>query len=161
MYSLGNTTPPRTGISPSRSLEDGDLPGSGGRERGPPGESRGGPARLWAMLRIRPVTRALARAFVAAHHSHHRAHVGEVFTLGAFVDAACVGVSVMGRPVAVRLDDGETWEVTRLCTGPGAPAFTASRLLGASSRVALAAGVTLLTSYTRVDERGTCYRAAN
>lgn len=113
------------------------------------------------MLRIRPVTRAVARAFVAAHHSHHRAHVGETFTLGAFEASSLVGVLVWARPVARALDDGETWECTRLCIGPGAPRFAASRLLGAGTRVAIAAGITLGVSYTRVDEPGSCYLAAN
>ena len=52
-------------------------------------------------------------------------------------------------------------EITRLAVGPDAPRFTASRLLGAASRVMDAAGVTLQVSYTRVDESGTCYLAAN
>ena len=111
-------------------------------------------------FRVRPVTRAAARAFVAAHHSHHRAHVGETFALGGYAPDL-VAVCVMARPVAPTLDDGETWEVTRLCIGPDAPRFAASRLLGAATRVATAAGITRLVSYTRADERGTCYKAAN
>lgn len=66
----------------------------------------------------------------------------------------------MGRPSARLLNDGATWEVTRLCVGPDAPRFAASRLLGAASRAAEACGITRLISYTRLDERGTCYRAA-
>jgi hypothetical protein len=112
-------------------------------------------------LRIRPVTRKEARRVVAAWHSHHKAHVGELYALGGYVDGACVAVVVMGRPVAPSLDDGETWEVTRLCVGPDAPRFAASRLLGAAGRVMDASGVTLAISYTRVDEPGTCYRASN
>ena len=116
---------------------------------------------MTAPFRIMPIDRAPARAFVAAHHSHHMAHVGEKFTLGGFLGHKLVAVSVLARPVAPELQDGETWEVTRLCCGPHAPRYAASRLLGASTRTAVSAGITLLVSYTRVDEPGTCYRAAN
>jgi hypothetical protein len=112
-------------------------------------------------FRIRPVTRKEARVVVAKWHSHHKAHVGELFALGGYVGHECVAVVVMGRPVAPSLDDGETWEVTRLCVGPDAPRFAASRLLGAAGRVMDASGVQLGISYTRVDEPGTCYRASN
>lgn len=112
-------------------------------------------------LYVRPVTRDVGRAFVARHHSHHRAHVGHRVTLGAFVAGELVAVVVMGNPVAQVLDDGATWEVTRHCCGPHAPRYTASRLLGRATRVGLAAGLTRLVSYTRIDERGSCYLAAN
>jgi len=110
---------------------------------------------------VRPITRAAARAVVAKWHSHHAAHVGETLALGWFATGDPVACVVMGRPSARLLDDGVTWEVTRLCIGPGAPRCAASRLLGAASRAAEACGVRRLISYTRIDERGTCYKAAN
>jgi hypothetical protein len=58
----------------------------------------------------------------------------------------------MGVP-AQGLDDGATWEVTRLAVGPAAPRYAAGRVMDA-------AGITLQVSYTRVDEAGTCYKAA-
>lgn len=109
---------------------------------------------------IRHVYRAPARAFVAQHHSHHDAHVGEVYALGGFVGAVMVAVVIASRPVAAALDDGTVWEITRLCVGPDAPHFTASRLLGRMGRIASLSGVERLISYTRVDEPGTCYIAA-
>jgi hypothetical protein len=112
-------------------------------------------------LRVRPVKRDVARVFVAEHHSHHRSHVGHRISLGAFLERELVAVVVLGNPIAVEHDDGETWEITRLCCGPRAPRFTASRLIGKGTRVALSAGLTLLVSYTRVDEPGTCYLASN
>lgn len=112
-------------------------------------------------LRIRPVGREVARAFVAAHHSHHRAHTGHRISLGAFVEGELVAVVVLGNPSAPELEDGETWEITRLCCGPRAPRFAASRLIGRATRLGLAAGLTLLVSYTRIDEPGVCYLAAN
>src|SRR5688572_28319999 len=97
-------------------------------------------------LRIRPVTRAFARRVVAEHHSHHDAHTVDVFRIGAFVAGAVVGVVVAGTPTAEALDDGTTWEITRLCSLDDAPKYTASRLLGRMGRVGAAAGVELLIS---------------
>lgn len=111
------------------------------------------------MTAFRPCPRSDARRFVAEHHSHHRAHVGEVFAIGLY-DADLLAVVVVGRPVAVSLDDASTLEVTRLCVGPSAPPFAASQLLGRAWRAASAMGCERLVSYTRLDERGTCYRAA-
>lgn len=111
-------------------------------------------------LRIRPCSRDVAKAAVRAWHSHHKPHVGDVFRLGAYVASELVAVVTMGRPTAPALDDGETWEVTRLACGDRAPRYTASRLLGAAGRVMTAAGITLQVSYTRVDEVGSCYLAA-
>lgn len=112
-------------------------------------------------VQVRPVTRDVGRAFVAKYPSHHRAHVGHRVSLGAFVAGELVAVVVLGNPVAVALDDGETWEVTRHCCGPCAPRYTASRLLGRATRLGIAAGLTRLVSYTRIDERGSCYLASN
>jgi hypothetical protein len=109
---------------------------------------------------IRPVTRTVARKAVLEWHSHHDPHVVDRLCLGAFV-GELVAVAVLASPVAGPLDDGETWELTRVAVGPAAPPHTCSRLVGAATRVGLAAGVTRLVSYTRVDERGACYRAAN
>jgi len=112
-----------------------------------------------ARLVIRPITRKVQRAAIAAWHSHHkRSTVGERLALGAFVDDL-VAVVVMGSPPP-ELDDGACWDVVRLACGPAAPRFAASRLLGAAGRVMTAAGVTLQLSYTRVDEKGMCYLAA-
>ena len=116
---------------------------------------------MTARLEIGPVTRSDARRFVAKHHSHHKSHIGETLAIGGYVSGSLVAVCVMARPVAPALDDGRTWEVTRLCVGPNAPKFAASRLLGAATKAATAIGIRRLVSYTRCDESGTCYKAAN
>lgn len=113
------------------------------------------------MLTIRPVTRKIQRSLVARWHSHHLPTIGETIALGAYVGPDPVAVLVLGVPVAPGLQDGVTWEVTRLAVGPDAPPYTASRLLGAASRAMDALGIRRQVSYTRIDERGTCYRAAN
>ncbi len=111
-------------------------------------------------MTIQPITRAAARECVAKWHSHHRPHIGETLSLGWVANGDVLACVVMGRPSARLLDNGTTWEVTRLCIGPDAPRFAASRLLGAASRASEACGVRRLISYTRADEAGTCYRAA-
>jgi hypothetical protein len=112
-------------------------------------------------MRFGAVNRDVARAFVRDFHSHHAPHVSEKLAIALRSDAGePLAVCVMGRPVACALDDGETWEVSRLCVGPEAPRFAASRLLGRATRAMDAIGITLATSYIRVDERGSCYLAA-
>lgn len=115
-----------------------------------------------AALEIRPCTREDALAFVRAHHSHHRKRgaPADIFRLAAHLDGSRVAVAIMGSTTAPGLQAFDTWEVTRLCVGPGAPRYTASRLLGACGRVMDATGVQLGVSYTRVDEAGSCYLAA-
>lgn len=111
-------------------------------------------------MAIGPVTRSEHRRAVAEWHSHHKAAVGERLALGAFVGDALVATAVWSDPVAPALRSRWCWEMTRLAVGPDAPPHTASRLLGAATRAALALGLRRLVSYTRADERGTCYRAA-
>lgn len=112
------------------------------------------------MLTLRPCSRADAQKAVAQWHRHHRPHVGELFACRACLDGVTVAVCVVGRPVAPSLDTGGTWEVTRLAVGPDAPHCTASKLLGCAWKIARAYDLRRLISYTRVDEDGTCYRAA-
>lgn len=113
-----------------------------------------------ADLVLRPCSRSDARKAVADWHSHHEPHVGELFAVKALVDGAIVAVAVVGRPVSPVLDQAGAWEVTRLAVGPDAPHCTASKLLGCVWRIARAYDVRRMASYTRVDEDGTCYRAA-
>lgn len=114
-------------------------------------------------LRIRPVWQKEARAFVRAHHSHHnrKMQAAEIFRLGAYHDGALVAVALMNCTTAPGLCSSEVWEIGRVCCGPDAPKFTASRLYGACGRVMDGAGVQLGITYTRIDERGSSLLAAN
>ena len=67
-------------------------------------------------LRLVPITRKEAREFVARHHRHSQPHVVERFQVGLSNDDGLVGVAVAGLPSARLLCDGETIEITRLCT---------------------------------------------
>lgn len=75
------------------------------------------------ILRVVPVDLKTANEFVRRLHRHSRPVVGHKFAVGVEactrVDGerwALVGVAIVGRPVAPRLDDGRAVEVTRLCT---------------------------------------------
>lgn len=99
-----------------------------------------------------------ANAFVTAHHRHHRRVVGHLFSLGAVLGDKIVGVAIVGRPVARMRDDGETAEVTRLCTDGTKDAC--SFLYGASARAAFALGFKKIGTYILASEPGTSLTAA-
>ncbi len=94
-----------------------------------------------------------ANAFVEQHHRHHKPVIGHLFSLGAALDDRIVGIAIVGRPVARMRDDGETVEVTRLCTDGTRNAC--SFLYGAAARAAFALGYQRIGTYILADEPGT------
>ena len=110
-------------------------------------------------LAVVPVSFAEASQFVAAHHRHHRPPVGHKFSIGVADGETLVGVAMVGRPVARRLDDGMTLEVNRTCTD-GTPNAN-SMLYGAAWRAAKALGYRRLITYTQEGESGASLSAAN
>ena len=109
-------------------------------------------------LELCPVTFAEAKAFVLAHHRHHKAPVGWKFGVGIAAEGELVGVAMAGRPVARNADDGFTIEVTRTCTNGAKNAN--SMLYGAIRRAGKALGYRTAITYTLEDEPGTSLRAA-
>lgn len=109
-------------------------------------------------LRLCRVELAEANAFVAAHHRHHKPVVGHKFSLGAMMDGELVGVVIVGRPVSRMRDDGNTLEVTRLCTTGHKNAC--SFLYGAAARAAFALGYGRIGTYILVSEDGASLRAS-
>lgn len=109
---------------------------------------------------LQPLTRDGANELVTRWHSHHKPVRSHRFAIGALLDEQPVGAVIVGNPRAAALQNGAiiTFEVLRLVTDRTPHA--ASRLLGACWRSAAAMGVQRLVSYSRVDEPGTCYRAA-
>lgn len=110
-------------------------------------------------LAVRSISLAEAQAFVTRHHAHALAPVSWKFGCGIDDRLGLVGVVMVGRPVARGLDDGQTLEITRLCTLAGAQ-HAASILLGAACRAAKALGYRRVVTYTRQDEDGVCCKAA-
>lgn len=103
-----------------------------------------------------------ANAFVRLYHRHHKPVAGHLFSIGAvlndLVGQEIVGVVIVGRPVSRMRDDGETVEVTRLCTNGEKDAC--SFLYGAASRAAFALGYRRIGTYILNSEPGTSLRAA-
>ena len=110
-------------------------------------------------LRIVPVTFAQACDFIGEWHRHHPDATGHKFSLGIADDAELVGVAIVGRPVARRLDNGRTLEVNRTCVADDVPNGN-SMLYGAAWRAAKALGYLRLITYTQAPEPGTSLRAA-
>lgn len=109
-------------------------------------------------LQTMPMDLEGANEFVERHHRHHKPVVGHKFSIGAALDGELVGVVIVGRPVARRRDDGETLEVTRLCsTGEK---NVCSFLYGAAARAAFALGYRRIGTYIRSDEPGISLTAA-
>lgn len=109
-------------------------------------------------LRLIPLPRDEANAFVEQHHRNHGSVVGHIFAIGAETSGSIVGVAIVGRPVARELQDGFTAEVTRLATDGTRNAC--SFLYGAAWRAARALGYRRLVTYTLQTEPGTSLRAA-
>lgn len=110
-------------------------------------------------LVVRPLTLRAANEFVLERHRHHGPVRGCMFSIGCWLSERLVGVAIVGRPVARLFQDGETAEVTRLCSD--GTANVCSRLLGAVTRACAAIGVRRVVSYTLAEERGAAWRAAN
>lgn len=110
-------------------------------------------------LRLVPVDFASAAAFVDANHRHHRRPAGHKFSIGvANDDDELVGVAMVGRPVARKLDDGLTLEVNRTCTDGTRNAN--SMLYAAAWQAAKALGYRRLITYTQDGESGASLSAA-
>lgn len=109
-------------------------------------------------LTVVPLPLDQANAYVAQHHRHSNPTVGHKFSLGAAIGDEIVGVAIVGRPVARRLDDGWALEVLRVCsTGER---NVCSFLYGACWRAARALGYRKLVTYTLASEAGSSLRAA-
>ena len=57
-------------------------------------------------LKIIPTTLREANAFVERFHRHNKKTQGHKFSVGAVAGEDLVGVAIVGRPVARKLDDG-------------------------------------------------------
>lgn len=108
------------------------------------------------MIGVRPIGLTEANEAVHRWHRHHGPVVQHRWSYGAFVDGALVGVVIVENPKAAGLRD--CIEVTRLATD--GTKHAATKLLARARADALSTGWQRVVSYTRADERGTCYRAA-
>lgn len=111
-------------------------------------------------MKIVSLTLADANAFVEQHHRHSKKVQGHKFSIGAVVDGQLVGVAIVGRPVARKLDDGLTLEVTRCCVLDDAPKGSCSFLYRRAWRIWAAMGGERLITYTLDIETGSSLRGA-
>ena len=110
-------------------------------------------------LAIVPTSFEEACEFVQRYHRHHRPPRGHKFSIAVADESGTVrGVAIVGRPVARRLQDGWTLEVTRVATD-GCP-NASSALYGACRRAAWALGYRRLITYTLPSESGASLRGA-
>jgi hypothetical protein len=110
------------------------------------------------VIEIKPTTLKQANAYVEAVHRHHGRVVGHKWSLAAFEDGRLCGVAIVGRPTGRRLDDGNTLEVTRLCTDGTRNACSA--LYAACARRARREGYGKIITFTLQSEPGTSLKAA-
>ncbi len=111
-------------------------------------------------MKATPITRDEARAYVLAHHRHHKFPAGYKFAIGARKNDELVGVVLVGRPTARMLQASEpfTAEVTRLCSA--GERNVCSFLYAAARRTAFAMGYTRIVTYILVSEPGTSLKAS-
>ena len=98
-----------------------------------------------------------ANEFVANFHRHSKPTQGGKFAIGACCDGL-LGVAIVGRPIARRLDDGFTAEVLRVCVKPNAPKNTCSFLYGRCWRIWQQMGGMKMITYTLQSESGSSLR---
>lgn len=110
-------------------------------------------------LEVHRINFAIASHFVKMHHRHCKPTKGHIFSLGCYLHGKLVGVAVCGRPVARKLDDGNTIEINRLATDGTKNAC--SKLYAFSAKYAKHRGFKRIITYTLVTEIGSSLRAAN
>ena len=109
-------------------------------------------------LQIVPISLAVANDFVNQLHRHHKHVQVHKFSLGCVKNGVLVGVSIVGRPCARKRDDGQSAEVSRLCTDGTRNACSA--LYAASARSAKAMGFWRIGTYILESELGTSLKAS-
>lgn len=112
------------------------------------------------MIHAVPVKLSEAIEFVRNFHRHNKPPAGGLFAVGASDGAGLVGVAIVSRPVARKIDDGETAEVTRCCVTDDAPKGACSFLYARCWQAAKALGWKRLVTYTLQSESGASLRGA-
>lgn len=118
------------------------------------------------MLFIKPNTLTVtyidfstACAFINKYHRHHIQPQGHKRSFGCFKNNELIGVAVVGRPVSRHLDNGFTWEITRLCSKGGKN--VCSKLYSYCVKSAKLNGIKQVYTYILSYENGASLRASN
>lgn len=68
------------------------------------------------MLTVKPISLKDANDYIIENHRHHDKVSGHKFSISVYDGDRLCGVATVGRPLSRLLDNGNTLEVTRLCT---------------------------------------------
>ena len=109
-------------------------------------------------MQVIPITLREANAFVEKLHRHSKTVRGCRFCLGALKDDKLVGVVIIGRPIARKLDDRFTAEVLRTCTD--GTKNVNSFLYGVAWRIWQQMGGKKIITYTLSKESGISLKAS-
>lgn len=107
-----------------------------------------------------PIDFKEAAEFVQNFHRHNKPPIGHKFSVGCSDGKSLIGVAIVGRPVARKLDDGLTLEVIRCCVIENSTKGACSFLYAKCWNAAKAMGYTKLITYTLKDESGASLRGA-
>jgi hypothetical protein len=112
-------------------------------------------------LSIIPLSLKEANEFVTKYHRHNKKCTGHKFSIGAIHNDNLVGVVIVGRPVARKLDNKFTLEINRNCVLDTAPKGTCSFLYSRAIKIWQSMGGKKIITYTLDTESGSSLKAVN
>ena len=112
-------------------------------------------------LSVVPMSLKEANDFVTKYHRHNKKCAGHKFSIGAMEGDRLVGVAIVGRPDARKLDNKFTLEVTRNCVLDDAPKGTCSFLYSRAMKIWQSMGGKKIITYTLENESGSSLKAVN
>ena len=112
-------------------------------------------------LKVIPLSLKEANKFVTKHHRHNKNCRGHKFSIGAEYQGKLVGVAIVGRPVARKLDNRFTLEINRNCVLDDAPKGTCSFLYAKAIKIWQSMGGKKIITYTLTTESGSSLKAVD
>tara|TARA_A100001201_G_scaffold16690_1_gene19664 strand:- start:47 stop:514 length:468 start_codon:yes stop_codon:yes gene_type:complete len=113
------------------------------------------------ILKVIPLSLKEANEFVTKYHRHNKKCTGHKFSIGAEYQGKLVGVAIVGRPVARKLDNKFTLEINRNCVLDDAPKGTCSFLYAKAIKIWQSMGGKKIITYTLTTESGSSLKAIN
>ena len=108
-----------------------------------------------------PLTLKDANKFVNQYHRHNKDCRGHRFSIGAIYKNELVGVAIIGRPIARKIDQKVIAEVLRNCVKPDAPKGTCSFLYAKAIQAWQVLGGKKIITYTLETEKGSSLKAVS
>lgn len=105
-----------------------------------------------------PLSLKETNAFIAEHHRHHVPVKRDKFRVGCELNGKLVGVINVGNPVARKLCDGYTLEVTRMCSD--GTKDVCSFLYSRAARIAKEMGYRRIITYILINESGVSLKSS-